>query len=161
MTFLIMLSIYAGLLGFLFYVMRRAVGLPALAMVAGALLAKLWTSDLTLVVANTGFKLTTPPLASLVSAILILLPAAIVIVRSTKLHNNLERAYNSLIFAVLATALSYDAFAAAIVLDSASENILSSILPYSNLIITVCVVLAFINILSHHKHAAKPGRPRK
>lgn len=161
MTFLIVLGIYFAILFAIFFVMKRSFGLPALGLAAGALLAGMWAGDLTPLIAQAGFAITSPPLLSIVEIGLTLLPAFLLMPRSKQVHGLMERVGDSLLFALLATMLTYSAFASAVVLDSQSAAIVQQFLPYSQIIITICLILAIVSILVGHTHHAKPGRPHK
>lgn len=158
MTFLIVLGFYFLALFGLFFVSRRHIGMPALGLTAGAVLANLWTDSLTPLVAETGFVIEKPPLGSLVAVILTLLPAIIVMLRSTKAHSLAHQFYSSLVFAALTAMLTYGAFANAVVLDETSKDIVVQLLPYDSVIITVCIILALVDVVYHRK--ARTG-PRK
>lgn len=161
MTFLIVLGIYFAALFAIFFVMKRSFGLPALGLAAGSLLAGMWAGDLTPVIAQAGVVITSPPLLSIVKIGLTLLPAFLLMARSKQVHGLFERIGNSLLFSLLAVMLTYGAFASAVVLDSQSATIVQQLLPYSQIITTICLVAAIVNILVSHTHHAKPGRPHK
>ncbi len=152
MTFLAVLGFYFAALFLLFFISRRHIGMPALGLTAGAVLAKLWTDGLTPVVANAGFVTTVPPLHSVVSVALTLLPALIVMMRATKAHSMPHQAYSSFVFAALAVMLTYGAFANAVVLDQTSSAIVLKLLPYDSAIITVCIGLALLDVVYHRKN---------
>lgn len=158
MTFLIVLGFYFLALAGVFFISRRHIGMPALGLTAGAVLANLWTDSLTPVVAEAGLITEKPPLASLVAVALTLLPAIIVMMRSTKAHSLIHQVYSSLVFAALTVMLTYGAFASAVVLDETSRGIVLELLPYDSVIITACIVLALIDIIYHRK---KPLTGRK
>ena len=63
MTFLIILGIYAALLFVIGFASRKSMGVPTLALAAGAVLAKLWTDSLTPLIASTGVIIVRPPLS--------------------------------------------------------------------------------------------------
>jgi len=63
---------------------KRLVALASLALCAGAVLAKLWTGELTPLVAQAGVYIISPPLGSLVAVVLTLVPAMLVLVKSPK-----------------------------------------------------------------------------
>ncbi len=158
MTFLIVLGLYFLGLAVLFFVSRRHIGMPALGLTAGAVLAKLWTDSLTPIVAEAGLVIVKPPLHSVLAIALTLLPALIVMIRSSKAHSMIHQAYSSLVFAALTVMLTYGAFANAVVLDDTSSQIVLQLLPYDSVIITVCIVLALIDVVYHRKSATSSRR---
>lgn len=159
MTFLIVLGFYFLGLATLFFVSRRHIGMPALGLTAGAVLANLWTDSLTPVVAEAGLVIEKPPLHSVVAVVLTLLPALIVMVRSTKAHSLVHQLYSSLVFAALTVMLTYGAFANAVILDDTSRDVVLQLLPYDAAIITACIVLALVDVVYHRK-ASTSGRKR-
>lgn len=152
MTFLIVLGLYFLALAVVFFISRRHIGMPALGLTAGAVLANLWTDSLTPVVAEAGLVIEKPPLASLVALALTLLPAIIVMLRSTKAHSVLHQLYSSVVFAALTVMLTYGAFANAVILDETSKSFVLELLPYDSAIITACIILALIDVIYHRKH---------
>lgn len=159
MTFLIVLGFYFTGLAAIFFVSRRHVGLPALGLTAGAVLARLWADDLTPIVAEAGLILERPPLHSVVAVGLTLLPALIVMSRAPRVHSVGHQLYSSVVFAALATMLTYGAFTNAVILDEASRQIVLQLLPYDGMVITLCIVLALVNIVYHRQ--AKVGSKKK
>ena len=127
-------------------------GVPTLALAAGALLASLWADTLTPIVANAGFVVTKPPLVSLVSILVML--------RSHKSPSHHRSVLGSIVFAVLGVVLTYGAFSNAVVLDQQSAHYVTEFVKYQNAIITVCVGLALAEIVfqkssNHHENKKK------
>lgn len=161
MTFLIVLGFYFAALFVVFFMSRRHVGMPALGLTAGAVLARLWTDDLTPIVAQAGLVIERPPLHSIVAVGLTLLPALIVMTRATKAHSLSHQVYGSVVFAALATMLTYGAFANAVILQEPSRNIVLQLLPYDGVIITTCIVLALVDVVYHRKHHTGANKRKK
>lgn len=155
MTFLVVLGFYFAALAGLFFISRRHIGMPALGLTAGAVLARLWTDSLTPLVADAGLIVEKPPLHSLVAVALTLLPALIVMSRATKAHSISHQLYGSVVFGALAVMLTYGAFANAVVLDETSRSLVLTMLPYDGAIITVCIILALIDVVYHRKQRGK------
>lgn len=160
MTYLIMLAIYVGVLFLVTWTSRRSMGVPTIALAAGALMADLWTNSLTPFVAQTGIVIVSPPLASIVSIALTLLPALLVMFRSHKVSSHYRSIVGSLVFAILGAMLTYGAFSNAVVLDDASKQYVLEIVKYQNAVITACILLAVIEVLFYrkpHEHKAHHG----
>jgi hypothetical protein len=160
MTYLIMLAIYVGVLFLVAWTSRRSMGVPTIALAAGALMADLWTNSLTPFVAQTGIVIVSPPLASIVSIALTLLPALLVMFRSHKVSSHYRSIVGSLVFAILGAMLTYGAFSNAVVLDDASKQYVLEIVKYQNAVITACILLAVIEVLFYrkpHEHKAHHG----
>ena len=158
MTYVIILALYIGLLILVAWASRRSMGVPTLTLAAGALLASLWTDSLTPIVARSGIILVQLPLTSIVSILLTLLPAFLVMMRSHKVSSRHHSVFGSLVFAVLGAVLTYGAFSNAVVLDAQSKQYVVEFVKYQNIIITVCVCLALLDVLFYKKprsHEAK------
>lgn len=128
--------------------------MPVLGLAAGALLAKLWTVQLTSLIVTAGFVIEKPPLSSIVAILLILLPALVAEAKAPKVHTARARIFASIIFALAALIMTYDAFLAAVVLDEASKSMLQQITPYSTITLTLCIALALIDVLNDRKHSS-------
>lgn len=151
MTYLIVLGLYFAALFVIGWISRRSLGVPSLALAAGALLASIWTDNLTPLVARTGLIVTQPPLTSIVSISLTLLPAIFVMFRAHKTPSQLHSILGSLAFAALGVVLTYGAFSNAVVLDEQSKQYIVEFVKYQNIIITVGVVLALLSVLLYRK----------
>ncbi|MGB4957813.1 MAG: hypothetical protein WBO49_05155 [Candidatus Saccharimonas sp.] len=151
MTYLIILGLYFAILFVFAWLSRRSLGVPTLALAAGALLATLWTDSLTPIVAQSGLVIVRPPLASVVSVTLTLLPALLVMTRAPKTHSKVHSIFGALIFAILGTILTYGAFSNAVVLDEASKSYVLTMVNYQNIAITACVGLAVLEVLFYKK----------
>ncbi len=160
MTFLIVLGLYTAILFCIGFFSRRSMGVPALALTAGAVLAKLWTDSLTPIVASSGVIIVQPPLESLVAIALTLIPALLVMVRSQKASALHHAIVGSLVFAVLAVMLTYGAFANAVILDEASTSYVTTLLSYDKIIITVAIVAALFEVLFYRKPHASSKHKR-
>lgn len=160
MTFLIVLAIYFVALFLIALMSRRLVAMASLAICAGAVLARLWTNDLTPLVAGAGVNLTSPPLGSLVAVTLTLLPALLVLAKSPKTYTKHHKVIGSLVFATLGVMLTYGAFSNAVVLDEQSKQIVLQALQYEKGIITAGIVMAIVEVLAFHKpqHRSEPRK---
>lgn len=150
MSFLIALGIYTVVLFVWAFVARRRAGLPILALVTGAFLAELWANALVPVIAKAGVMVN----ADLLAIILVLLPAAVVMWRSTKVHSHLEAVIASAIFALLAALLTYESFAHITISGESSGEITAFLASYKSLLITLGVVYALIDVAVKHGHRA-------
>lgn len=158
MTYLIILGVYSAVLFGIAWLSRRSLGVPTLALAAGALMADLWTDSLTPLVAQAGLEIVKPPLTSVVAVALTLLPALLVMVRQHKISSHYRSILGSLVFAVLGVLLTYAAFSNAVVLDEASRQYALEIAKYQNMAITVCILLAVAEVLFYkkpHPHESK------
>lgn len=151
MTYLIVLGLYFAILFAVGYIGRRSMGVPALTLAAGALMAELWTDSLTPVVAQAGLAIIQLPLKSIVAVALTLVPALLVMFRSHKASAHHHSIFGSLLFAFLGVALTYGAFSNAVVLDEQSKQYVLQMVKYQNIGITVGIVLAMLDVLLYKK----------
>lgn len=161
MTYLIVLALYVGILFVVGYVSRRSMGIPTLALAAGALLADLWTASLTPLVAQAGLVVIQPPLKSIVAVALTLIPAIVVMLKSPKMRAHHHGIFGSVVFALLGAMLTYAAFSNAVVLDSQSKQYVLEMVKYQNIIVTACVVIALADIVFYRKPAPHDDKKRK
>lgn len=161
MTYVIVLIIYFAVLWVIGWMSRKSLGVPTLALAAGALLANIWTDSLTPIVAQAGVTLIQPPLASIVSIAVTLLPAFLVMMRAHKVSSKRHSIFGSLVFAALAVVLTYGAFSNAVVLDEQSKQYVMLLLEYQNSIITACVGYALLEVLVYRKPAEHHEERRK
>lgn len=153
MTYLIILGIYLGILFIIGFISRRSMGFPSLALAAGAVMAQLWTDSLTPIVADAGVIMVQPPLASVVSIALTLLPALVIMIRAPKVSSHHHAWFGSLVFAILGVVLTYGAFSNAVVLDDASKDVVRQLVSYQPMITTVAIILAMFDILLYKRPA--------
>lgn len=162
MTYLIILGIYLAILFAAAWLSQRNLGVPTLALAAGALLADAWASSLAPVVAQAGLVLTKPPLTSVVAAVLTLLPALIVMVRAGRASSRWHSVTGALVFAVFAVMLTYGAFRAAVEMDDTSRQYATYIMQYRHTIITACIVCAVMEIsFRRQSHASAADKKKK
>lgn len=160
MTFLVVLGIYFGILFLVAFLSGRLVAMASLALCAGAVLARLWTSDLTPLVAQAGVHVISPPLGSLVAVALTVLPAVLVLFKSPKTHKKHHRLISSVVFAALGVMLTYGAFSNAVVLDASSKQVVLQIIAQERWILTGCIVVAIVEVLTFHQphHRTEPHK---
>jgi hypothetical protein len=147
MTFVtIFLLLLAGLFALAFFTKRRF-GVLGLALVAGAMVSSLWVADLTPVVAQAGFVLIKPPLESVVAASLTLLPALLLLMSGPSYRASWQRVMGALLFAVLAAVLLLEPLGSALIIEGPGEQLYRFFTHNSVIVITVCVVLALVDLL--------------
>ena len=162
MTYRVILGAYLAILFAAAWLSRRNLGVPTLALAAGALLADAWAGSLAPVVAQAGLILTRPPLTSVVAVSLTLLPSLIVMVRAGRVSSRLHNVVGSLVFAMFAAILTYGAFHAAVEMDDASRQYAAYITQYRHTIITTCIVYAIVEIsFRRQPHASVADKKKK
>ena len=140
---------------------KRRFGVLGLALAAGAMLSSLWTKELTPLVEQSGVvSITLPPLASLVAAALVLLPAVLLFFSGPVYKDKGARVIGSLAFAVLALALLLEPLGSALVLQDIGKQIYDFFVENKVYIVTAGLVFALFDILAtktprHHKESLK------
>jgi hypothetical protein len=148
MTFLVILAvIILALFGLVFFT-RRRMGVLGLALAAGAMLATMWVGELTPIIASAGVVIIQPPLESLVSSFLILLPAILLLSNGAKYTNPSQRIIGATTFALLAIALLLPSIGSALVIDDTGRPIYDFFDHYRTLIVTVGLTLSILDIIS-------------
>ena len=160
MTFTIIVASILGVLFLLAYMTRRRFGVLTLALAAGSILAELWSHELTPLIANLGVVVIRPPLVDIVSVLLILAPSLVLLFSGPAAHQKLQRIVGSLVFALLAVLLMFDALTSALVLDQFAQQSIDYINPYRAALITVCLVLAVIDVLQTHTRRSEPRKKK-
>jgi hypothetical protein len=147
MSFVIVfLIIIAALFATAFFTKRRF-GVLGLALAAGAMLSGLWVGDLTPIIANAGIIIIRPPLHSVVSAALILLPALVLLTSGPTYKAMYQKIIGAAAFAVLATALLLEPLGAALVIDEVGKPVYEFFVQNRVVIITICLILAILDLL--------------
>lgn len=161
MTYLVILGAYFAILAVLGVLSRKSLGVPTLALAAGAIMAQLWTDTLTPMVAGLGLALVRPPLSSIMTATLTILPALLVMARAPKAKKWGKSLVSGVVFAAAAVALTYPAYERAVVLDDPSKGVVEQMTLYIPTVITACFVVAILEILFRKKKAKLPDELSK
>ncbi len=150
MSYTIVVVLIAVVLFACAYISRRRFGVLVLALIAGEVLSRLWTDQVTPYIASLGFVLVKPPLTSVVAFGLILAPAIILLFSgpSTKRHH--ERLIGAAIFMIMVIVLAFDYISDALVIDTYGETIKSYISSYRPMILTVGIIVSVLDILAIH-----------
>lgn len=143
------------------FISKRRFGVLGLALIAGETLNQLWTAKLTPIVANAGVTITNPPLAVLVAAALILLPALCLLINGPVYHQMHRRIIGATLFGALGTVLLLEPVGNMLWLADYNRVVYDWLVANKVYIVTGGVMVAILDLIS--AHAAKPhhGRPAK
>lgn len=144
------LAIFLTVIAILFvvaYVAKRRFGLLGLALAAGALLSTLWVGNLTPIIASAGVVITEPPLESVVSAALVLLPAILLLFSGPTYKAKIHRIIGATAFTLLATALLLPVFGSALVIDDTARPVYEFFMQYRSVIITIALLYALSDLM--------------
>jgi hypothetical protein len=158
MSFVVIFLIVIGLLFATAFFTKRRFGVLGLALSAGAMLSTLWVGDLTPIVANAGIILVRPPLESVVSAGLILLPAIFLLFSGPTYKSMLQRIIGAGLFAMLAIALLLEPLGSALVIDNVGKPVYDFFVQQRILIVTITLILAIGDLLVTKTPKHKPGK---
>lgn len=159
MNIVLMVLVIAVTLFVLAFLTKRRFGVLGLALTAGAMLSSLWTADLAPALEQSGIVTWQLPLEALASAVLILLPAALLLFSGPSYHNMSLRIVGAASFALLATVLLIEPIGSTIVLMDQGKDIYDWLLQNQVYIITVGILLAVVDLLSVHTGIG--GKPRR
>lgn len=148
MSFIVIIGIIAAVLFAAIYFTRRRFGVLGLALAAGSLISELWTDEITPLIRDAGVQLLSPPLASVVAATLVLLPAIILLFSGPTYRKRVQRIVGSLAFMLLATVLLLPALFNGLVLDATGNQIYNALNDNRSYIITAAIAYAVIDILA-------------
>lgn len=146
MTVIIIFAVLAILLFFGAFISRRRFGLLGLALTAGATLSMTWSYYAGLMIASTGLVPAGPITTAAASAIVVLLPAIVLLFHGYTYKNMVSRIIGSLLFTALALAFLIEPLKAALVLTGSAADVYAMLDANKGIIISVGVVLAVIDL---------------
>jgi hypothetical protein len=145
-VFIIVLVLLFGLAFFT----KRRFGVLGLALAAGSMLSELWAAQLTPLVRNAGLVVQNPPLITIVSIALVLLPAVVLLFSGPSYQDMPKRVMGAFLFAALAFALLVEPIGSALVLRAEGRTIYEFFDTNRVYIVTVGLVFAVIDLLGTH-----------
>jgi hypothetical protein len=159
MNVAIVFVIVLAVLFVLAFVTKRKFGVLGLALAAGSMLSELWATQLTPVVEKAGLEVQSPPLITVVSVVLVLLPALVLLFSGPSYHDKPRRIIGALLFAALAFALLIEPLGSALVLEGQGKAIYQFFDTNRVYIVTAGLVIAIVDLLS--THTTKAHKPDK
>ena len=130
------------------YWTRRRFGVLGLALCAGYLLSGMWTTQVTAFAHRQGLQLVSPPLASVVAAVLILLPAIVLFYGGPTYSQKMQRIIGAAAFALLASAFLLTPLGNSLSLDDMGTFYFNIFVQNKDIIITGAVIYALFDILA-------------
>lgn len=125
---------------------RRRFGLLGLALTAGATLSTIWSYDAGLVVSSTGLFPEGVVTQAVTQSLVVLLPAILLLFHGYAYKNIVSRTIGALLFTVLALAFLVEPIGYALPLDGFGATVYTQIKQNKDLIISIGVVLAVIDL---------------
>jgi hypothetical protein len=142
------------------FITKRRFGLLGLALAAGSILSGIWGYDAGLVASLFGIP-ANPLTVAAVSALLVLLPAAVLLFHGNKYKTLIGRVIGASLFTLLATAFLIEPLSHVLVPQGIGAEIYRWLLLNKNMIIGVGLIVAIIDLFltkpahlssKHHKH---------
>ena len=141
------------------YFTKRRFGVLGLALAAGSMLSGLWAAQLTPFVRDAGLVVQNPPLITVVSVVLVLLPALFLLFSGPTYHDTPKRFIGALLFAALAFALLIEPLGSALVLQDEGRAVYEFFSSNRVYIVTLGLILAILDLLGvHTSRAHKPSK---
>ena len=128
------------------FISKRRFGLLGLARTAGATISTIWEYTAGLMVSSTGLVPNGPITQAAVQSLIVLLPAILLLFHGYSYKNIVSRIIGSLLFAVLALAFLVEPIGNALPLEGLGADIYRQIVNYKDVIISVGVVIAVIDL---------------
>ncbi len=157
---IIVFGVAALLLFFGAFISKRRFGLLGLALTAGATLSAIWTYDAGLIVSGTGLVPRGEITQAVTQSLVVLLPAILLLFHGATYSNMLPRIIGSLLFTILAIAFLVEPIGYALPLDGVGADAYSALEEYKDLIISIGVVLAVVDLF-FTKPASLSSRSKK
>ena len=145
-VFIVVLLVLFGLA----YVTKRRFGVLGLALAAGSMLSELWADKLTPIVAEAGVIVERPPLITVVSVALVLLPAILLLFSGPSYRETPMRLLGAFLFAALAFALLIEPLGSALVLQGEGKQVYDIVSDNRVYIVTAGLILALFDLLGTH-----------
>lgn len=136
------------------FVTKRRFGLLGLALAAGSILSTIWSFDAGLVVGTLGIFPSGPLTTAVTLSLIVLLPAIVLLFHGYTYKNIVSRIIGALLFTLLALAFLVEPLGFALPLQGFGANIYSEIVKYKEVIISVGMVFAVIDLFF-----TKPAAP--
>lgn len=128
------------------YISKRRFGLLGLALTAGATLSTIWDQNTELIVSMTGLIPAGPITEAVTLSILVLLPAVLLLFHGYTYKSKHARIIGSLLFAAFALVLLVVPIGHTVPLDGASADLYTWVLAHDELLISVGIILAVVDL---------------
>jgi hypothetical protein len=143
--------IILGIISVLFvltYLTKRRFGVLGLALSAGAILSELWSKDITPYIKQAGLEIVAPPLETIVTFVIILLPALLLLFSGPSYSKKSQRIIGSAAFALLATAFLLEPLGNALIFTGEGLKYYTLLTDNRAWIVTAGLLFALFDILS-------------
>ena len=146
MDIIIIFAIIAVLLFVASFIAKRRFGLLALALAAGSILSGIWSYDAGLLVGSLGVFPNGPLTTAVTLAVIVLLPAIVLLFHGYSYKTTGGRVFGALMFTLLALAFLVEPLGFALPLEGMGADVYTWLVEYKEVIISVGMVLAVIDL---------------
>ncbi|MFZ1301142.1 MAG: hypothetical protein WAQ27_00985 [Candidatus Microsaccharimonas sp.] len=144
------------------FLSKRRFGLLGLALTAGATLSTIWSYDAGLMIASTGLVPNGPITNAVALSLVVLLPAIVLLFHGYAYKSVFSKIIGSLLFTILALAFLLEPIGFALPLEGTSAYIYNQALSYRDVVISVGVILAIIDLFfTKPAHLAEKSSKKK
>lgn len=147
MNFLIVAGVIVAIFSVLAYVRSGRAGLAILALIAGHELAELWAAQLAAYSSHAADKLDIPLWPGVFYVVLVLVPAALLLLLRKGTTSRVPRLLSALAVGVLAVTLLVPVMESVLLIDAASRPLYTAITQYGSVVTTLAVIIAFADLL--------------
>ncbi len=145
MEIIIICIIIAAVLFVGAFITKRRFGLLGLALAAGSLLSGIWGYDI--VLAANGFGMPATPLSTaIVMAVIVMLPAAVLLFHGYSYKNQIARVFGAAMFTILALAFLIDPLGRILMPVGFGADVYSWLVNHKTLIIGAGLILAVLDL---------------
>ena len=130
------------------FLTKRRFGVLGLALAAGAMLSSLWAETLTPIIEEAGVELSAPPLLTVVSVSLGLLPAVLLLFSGPSYKTLIPRLGGAFCFSILALALLIEPIGQSLMLSEQGEQLYDFFVSNRVYIVTIGLVAALFDLLT-------------
>jgi len=154
LNFIVIIAVLSVVLFVISYGFKSRLGILALALSAGTLLSQFATRDITQFLEYNGIELASPPMESVVSAVLIVVPSFLLLRAGARYHKRLPRIVGSVLFALLAICLLLDSLQAGLVIEGNGKVVYNLIMTYKAFAICGVIIYALLDLILIKKPSA-------
>lgn len=147
MNIVIVVLVILAVLFTVAYFTKRRFGVLGLALTAGAMLSEMWAGTLTPYIEQAGLQVVAPPLETIVSSMLILLPAILLLFSGPTYSKVFQRIVGASMFSLLAAAFLLTPLGNALIITGDGRQVYDFMTDNRSYIITAGIMFALIDLL--------------
>jgi hypothetical protein len=146
MNVVIVFAVIAILLFVPAFITKRRFGLLALALAAGSILSGIWSYDAGLLVGGLGVFPDGPLTTAVTLSLIVLLPAVLLLFHGYSYESMPGRIFGAFMFTLLALAFLVEPLGFALPLEDTGADVYTWLVEYKNVIISIGMVFAIVDL---------------